>query len=49
MLESTTNIGKSLRSLTGISDIQMTAASQAVYINTQNGKGYSNTLTASQV
>ena len=49
MLESTTNIGKSLRSLTGISDIQMTAASQAVYINTQNGKGYSNTLTSSQV
>ena len=48
MLESTTNIGKSLRSLTGISDIQMTAASQAVYVNTKTGKGYSNTLNAGQ-
>lgn len=48
MLESTTNIGKSLRSLTGISDIQMTAASQAVYVNTKNNKGYSNTLTTGQ-
>ena len=48
MLESTTNIGKSLRSLTGISDIQMTAESQAVYINTKTGQGYSNTLNASQ-
>jgi hypothetical protein len=48
MLESTTNIGKSLRSLTGISDIQMTAESQAVYINTKTGQGYSNTLNAAQ-
>jgi hypothetical protein len=43
MLESTTNIGKSLRGLTGISDIQMTAASQAVYINKKTGQGYTNT------
>ena len=42
MLESTTNIGKSLRALTGISDIQMTAASQAVYINKKTGQGYTN-------
>ena len=48
MLESTTNIGKSLRSLTGISDIQMTAASQAVYINKKTDQGYTNTLNASQ-
>ena len=45
MLESTTNIGKSLRALTGISDIQMTAASQAVYINKKTGKTYTNNLT----
>ena len=42
MLESTTNIGKSLRALTGISDIQMTAASQAVYVNKKTGQGYTN-------
>ena len=44
MLESTTNIGKSLRALTGISDIQMTAASQAVYINKKTRQGYTNKL-----
>ena len=45
MLESTTNIGKSLRGLTGISDIQMNAESQAVYINKKTGKTYTNNLT----
>ena len=44
MLESTTNIGKSLRGLTGISDIQMNAESQAVYINKKTGKTYTNNL-----
>ena len=48
MLESTTNIGKSLRALTGIIDIQMTAESQAVYVNKKTGQGYGNTLTDAQ-
>tara|TARA_B110000902_G_scaffold126715_1_gene147815 strand:- start:16830 stop:21128 length:4299 start_codon:yes stop_codon:yes gene_type:complete len=48
MLESTTNIGKSLRALTGIMDIQMTAKSQAVYIDTKTGKGFTNVLSGPQ-
>jgi hypothetical protein len=48
LLESTTNIGKSLRGLTGISDIQFHAESQAVYLNTDTGSTYSNTLTKPQ-
>ena len=48
MLESTTNIAKSLRALTGIMDIQMTAESQAVYINKKTGQGYTNTANKSK-
>ena len=48
LLESTTNIGKSLRGLTGISDIQFYAESQAVYINAETGSTYTNTLTKPQ-
>ena len=48
MLESTTNIAKSLRALTGIIDIQMTAESQAVYINKKTGQGYTNTANKSK-
>lgn len=48
LLESTTNIGKSLRALTGISDIQFHAESQAVYLNKDTGDTYTNTLTKPQ-
>lgn len=49
MLESTTNIAKSLRALTGIMDIQMTAESQAVYVEPKTGKGFTNVLSKAQI